>query len=159
MAAPPKRAFELRWGSNYLGHTVWCYSSCDLYGRERLRREATMKSHRTATIVLRPGGIQFEHLRGSDGAGGDATPRSPSIPVHPGPRQHRGAAADEASRWRYILLSPARGLLQPAALCALGTATAPLQWLENGQYHEPVGKKTGASKMARDADLTERPWG
>ncbi|KAI1801519.1 NAD(P)-binding protein [Daldinia bambusicola] len=184
MAAPPgltEEGFELQWGSNYLGHAV----ILQLLRPVLLRTAESGADVRHVQVSSNghnytpSGGIQFENLRKPDAAGGFARygqsklaqilyckamakkyPQIISVAVHPGVG-NTDLLRNTNQSWLKSILSAVSFLLKDAAQLAyspLWAATAPLEKLENGQYYEPVGKKTTASKLAGDEALAEKLW-
>ncbi|KAK6956751.1 hypothetical protein Daesc_002031 [Daldinia eschscholtzii] len=184
MAAPPgltEEGFELQWGSNYLGHAVILQLLRPVLlrtaesGADVRHIQVTSYGHNYAP----PGGIQFENLRKADAVGDFARygqsklaqilfckamvkryPQITSVPVHPGVG-NTNLLRNTKQSWLKSVLSAVSFLLKSAAELAynpLWAATAPLQKLENGQYYEPVGKKTAPSKLARDEALADKLW-
>ncbi|OTB09802.1 hypothetical protein K445DRAFT_380653 [Daldinia sp. EC12] len=165
MAAPPgltEEGFELQWGSNYLGHAVILQLLRPVLlrtaesGADVRHIQVTSYGHNYAP----PGGIQFENLRKSDAAMVKRYPQITSVPVHPGVG-NTNLLRNTKQSWLKSVLSAVSFLLKSAAELAynpLWAATAPLQKLENGQYYEPVGKKAGPSKLAKDEALADKLW-
>ncbi|KAI1141798.1 NAD(P)-binding protein [Hypoxylon sp. FL0543] len=184
MATPPgltEEGFELQWGANFFGHAV----ILQLLRPTLLRTAEAGADVRLIQVTSHghnytpPGGIQFEHLREPDAVGELARygqsklaqvlycramakryPQITSIAVHPGVG-NTGLLQHTKPSLLKCFFTATGFLLKSAAELAynpLWAATAPLQTLENGQYYEPVEKKTGASKLAADAALAENLW-
>ncbi|KAI8957431.1 NAD(P)-binding protein [Daldinia sp. FL1419] len=184
MATPPgltEEGFEIQWGSNYLGHAVILQLLRPILlrtaesGTDVRHVEVTSYGHNYAP----PGGIQFEHLREPDAVGeftryGQSKlaqilyckamvkhyPQITSIPVHPGVGK-TGILQHTKQSMIKRMISATSFLLKSAADLAqnpLWAATSPREKIENGQYYEPVGKKTAPSKLAGDEALAEKLW-
>ncbi|KAI0377724.1 NAD(P)-binding protein [Hypomontagnella monticulosa] len=184
MATPPgltEEGFEVQWGSNFLGHAVMEQLLRPILlrtaesGRDVRHVEVSSNAHSFAP----KGGIQFEQLREAAAVGEFARygqsklaqilycqalarryPQITSIPVHPGVGK-TGLMTHAKAGWARAAINVTGFLIKSAEECAynsLWAATAPLQTIQNGQYYEPVGKKTSGSKLAGDEALAEKLW-